>query len=439
MIKKKFIKILLLTTIFFIYEYEIYFPFYNFYLIKKKKIKIAIFARSIKNGGVEKQTALMLNHFIKVNILDLYLFTLKNKEKNEYKIDRNIKRKIIKNNLIQILIENEIDILIYQFYNVKEIEQLNKITKIKTIVINHSCFLHWIYYKKYFFFTSVYKAYRHCKYLISLVPFENNYLFKKWGIKSILMNNFISYEYNYIIPSDLSSKTILMVGRGDDPIKRFELGIKAMKYIINKIPECKMKIISKTSNIKNLINLVKILNLNSTIEFVGYRYEPSIYYKNASLHIFPTLVEAFPNVLSETLIYGIPNILTGLDYVSTSKGGTIIIYDDSPISIAKVAIKILINKRYRKKLGKEARNKMKKFRNDILLKKWIKIILDIYKEGSFYEELKNNDNKYIKNESLKIIENQIKLLKIRNKIFKKIRINNIENITFMENIEEYIK
>ena len=253
------------------------------------------------------------------------------------------------------------------------------------------------------------------------------------------MNNFISYEYNYIIPSDLSSKTILMVGRGDDPIKRFELGIKAMKYIINKIPECKMKIISKTSNIKNLINLVKILNLNSTIEFVGYRYEPSIYYKNASLHIFPTLVEAFPNVLSETLIYGIPNILTGLDYVSTSKGGTIIIYDDSPISIAKVAIKILINKRYRKKLGKEARNKMKKFRNDILLKKWIKIILDIYKEGSFYEELKNNDNKYIKNESLKIIENQIKLLKIRNKIFKKIRINNIENITFMENIEEYIK
>ena len=177
MIKKKFIKILLLTTIFFIYEYEIYFPFYNFYLIKKKKIKIAIFARSIKNGGVEKQTALMLNHFIKVNILDLYLFTLKNKEKNEYKIDRNIKRKIIKNNLIQILIENEIDILIYQFYNVKEIEQLNKITKIKTIVINHSCFLHWIYYKKYFFFTSVYKAYRHCKYLISLVPFENNYYF----------------------------------------------------------------------------------------------------------------------------------------------------------------------------------------------------------------------------------------------------------------------
>ena len=50
-----------------------------------------------------------------------------------------------------------------------------------------------------------------------------------------------------------------------------------------------------------------------------------------NLHLFPTLVEAFPNILSETLSYGIPNILCGLDYVSTSKGGTIIIYDDSPI------------------------------------------------------------------------------------------------------------
>lgn len=429
--RKKFIKILLLITLFFIHNYKKKF--------KKKKIKIVIFAKSIKNGGIEKQTALMLNHFIKVNIFDLYLFTLKNKEKNEYKIDQNIKRKVIKNNLFHNLMKNHIDILIYQFYDAKEIEQLNKIAKTKTIVINHSCFLHWMYYENYYFFKSVYKAYRHCKYLISLVPFENNYLFKKWGINSILMNNFVSYEYNSINPSDLSSKIILMIGRGDDPIKRFELGIRSMKHIINKIPDCEMKIISNSSNIQELKNLVKKINLNNNIKFVGYINEPSIYYQNASLHIFPTLAEAFPSVLSETLIYGIPNILTGLDYVSTSKGGTVIIYDDSPISIAKVAIKILKNKTYRKKLGKEARNNMKKFRNDILLEKWTKIILDIYKEGNYYEELRNKDNKLYKNESLKIIENQIKLLKLRNQKFKKITINNIENMTFMENIQEYLK
>ena len=33
-----------------------------------------------------------------------------------------------------------------------------------------------------------------------------------------------------------------MIGRGSDPIKRFELGISAMKHIISEIPKCEMKI-----------------------------------------------------------------------------------------------------------------------------------------------------------------------------------------------------
>ena len=155
------------------------------------------------------------------------------------------------------------------------------------------------------------------------------------------MNNFIPYEFNSIIPSDLTSKTILMIGRGDDKIKRFDLGIKAMKYIIRNITECKMKIISKVNRIKNLYKLVYELNLQNNIKFVGNTLNPEKFYINASLHIFPTLAEAFPNVLSKTLSYGIPNILVGLDYVSASKEGTVIIYDDSPLSKAKLAIKIL--------------------------------------------------------------------------------------------------
>ena len=253
------------------------------------------------------------------------------------------------------------------------------------------------------------------------------------------MNNFVAYDYKAIKPSDLSSKTILMIGRGSDPIKRFDLGINAMDHIIKEIPEAEMKIISKTTHIQNLQKLIKRLNLSNNIKFVGYTCNPSSYYKNASLHLFPTLAEAFPNILSETLIYGIPNILAGLDYVSTSKGGTIIIYDDSSITLAKEAIKILRNKRYRKKLGKEARNSMKRFRNDLLLEKWVKIIFEIYKGRNIYEIEKNKNIMLSKDESLKMIKNQIKLLKLRNKKLKNITINNIENITFMENIQEYLK
>ncbi len=280
----------------------------------------------------------------------------------------------------------------------------------------------------------IYRNYKNAKYVISLIPFENDYLFKKWGINSILMNNFMPYDYDSIVPSDLSSKNILMIGRGSDKIKRFELGIKSMKYIVKEIPECEMIIISELKNINHLIKLVKILNLNNNIKFVGYYSNPDKFYKNASLHIFPTIAEAFPNVLSETLIYGIPSILAGLDFVSTAKGGTIIIYDDSPLSIAKIAIKILLNKRLRKKLGKEARKNIKKYRNDLLLIKWIKLIISIYNGGNYYDNLRKKDKKITEKESIKIIENQINLLKKREKKYINISINDIENFIYMKHL-----
>jgi glycosyltransferase involved in cell wall biosynthesis len=312
---------------------------------------------------------------------------------------------------------------------------LIQIKEIKIIFINRSCFLHWIYYKQPYFLKHLYKIYQKAKYIISLIPFENDYLFRKWGINSILMNNFIPYNFNSIVPSDLSSKRILMIGRGDDKIKRLDLGIEAMKYIIKDIPESEMLIISNLKGTNYLQEMVQQLNLKKVIKFVGYHSNPEQFYRNASLHIFPTLAEAFPNVLSETLVYGIPNILVGLDYVSAAKGGTVIIYDDSPLSIAKIAIKILRNKRLRKKLGKEARKNIKKYRNNLLFNKWIKLILSIYKGDDYYKKLQKEDIKISKNDALKIISNQIYLLKKRENKFRNITIKDIENFTYIENIK----
>lgn len=248
------------------------------------------------------------------------------------------------------------------------------------------------------------------------------------------MTNFISYEYRYVIPSDLSSEGILMLGRGDDKIKRFELGIKAMKFIIRAMPTSIMKIISNINNLNYLKELVNKLNIGNNIEFVGYTSEPERYFKNASLHIFPTLVESFGNALSETLIYGIPNILLGLDYVTVSKWGTVIIYDDSPITLANAVIKILKNSTYKKELGKQARKNMQKFRNNNLLERWKELIISIYKGEDYYQLLRQNDTKISELEYKKIIENQLKLLKMRKKEFRDISINDIENFTFMENL-----
>ena len=408
----------------------------------KNKINIAIYYNAIKNGGVERLTALLLNYLNNIKIFNLFLFTIQQKEENEYSIPITVKRIIVnskkKNELIKILNREKIDILIYHFYNDLEIEKLNHLKKTKSIIYNNSCFLIWIYIKFYFTFKTIYKAYKNSKYIISLIPFENGYLFRKWGIKSIFMNNFICFEYNYVIPSDLSSQTILMIGRGSDRMKRFDLGVESMKYIVKEIPECEMKIISDKNLIEYLEKMVNLLNLENNVKFMGYTSTPEIYYKNSSLHLFPTISESFGLILSETKIFGIPNILVGLDYISIAKGGTVILYDDNSISIAKEAIKILIDKNYRKKLGREARKSMKKFKNELLLKKWTKLIMSIYNGQNYYEKLREQDEKLSEKDSINILKKQLELLKIRLPIFKNLTIENLENFTFMTKLDNFL-
>ena len=231
------------------------------------------------------------------------------------------------------------------------------------------------------------------------------------------MTNFMTYEYYSIHPSKLSSKLIIMVGRASDKLKKFNLGIQAMEYIVKDNPLCKMKIISNITNTNFLQDLI------NNVEFVGYIIKPQIFFKNTSLHIFTSISESFGLVLSETKIHGIPNILVGIDYTSISKGGTVIIYDDTIESIAKESIKILRNYAYRKKLGNEARLSMKKFNNKLILKKWIKLILSIYNGEYYYEKLRNSDKKISNKLALKILNNQIKILKKRIPIFQNITIN----------------
>ena len=396
--------------------------------INKNRIKIGIYTVGLCNGGRAKITSFLVNYLTEIKIFDIYLYTLANKSKGDYLIPNCTKRIIIKNDLLQKCIINQIDILIYQISDIKEINELNNQKKIKVIYYIHSCFLLWLYRDKFNYFKNLYKAYKKSQYVVSMVPLENDYLFKKWGITSILMNNFISYDYYSVVPSDLSSKTILMIGRAGEKIKRFQLGIKAMKYIMEEISEVKLKIISSNSGLKSIVNLMLKYHLEKNIEFVGYTLTPEKYFKNASLHLFTTLTESFGLVLAETKIYGIPNILLGLDYASISNGGTIIIYDDDPKTIAKESIRILENHRYRKKLGREARKSMKRFNNNLLKIRWVKLILSIYKGDYYYENLRKSGSKLSSKESISLLNNQIKLLKKRLKKYSKLNHHQLENV-----------
>ena len=383
-------------------------------------IKVAYYCNSIKYGGVERVISIIINHISKEKIFSQYLITKSDILEGEYFIPENIKRISMinrSNSLFYLIRKKNIDILIYNFYEIREIKKLNKIETTKIIYYDHSSFLYWIYLKHYKFKDTIYNEYKKCKYVISLIPIESNYLFKLWGINSILMNNPSTFEYDSIVPSDLSTQNIIMIGRNYDPIKRFELGIKSMKCIIKEIPMSQMNIVSNPN--EDCKKLIENLNLEKNVRFVGFQRNIENFLKNSSLLILPSLSECYPMVLSEAKIFGIPSILCGLDYLALAKGGTIIIYDDNPETISKEAIKILKIKEYRKIMGNEARKSMKKFKNSLIMKKWIKLLISIYKgdELSYKKLLLENKNKIKDEEAEKILNNQLKLLQKRNQFF----------------------
>ena len=329
-----------------------------------------------------------------------------------------------------------IDILIYELDEIEEIISLNNYKNIKVIFYQHSSSFDWLY-ENYTIFKSIYEKFYNSKYVVSIVPFDNDYLFNKWGLNTILMTNFMTHEFDSVLSSDLSTKTILLIGRGNAKKKRFHIGIEALEYIIKEIPNCKLNIISKISGIEKLQYLVNNLNLENNIKFNGYSSSPDLYFRNASLNIIPSISEAFPMVLSETKIYGIPNIIIGLDYIFNAKGGTVIIYDDKPESLAVEALNIIEKREYRKNLGKEARISMKKFSNNLLLNDWTELILSIYRGQYYYNKLREDKKKLSQNDGINILNNQIKLLKMRYKIFQNITKNEFENYTYLKNIQLY--
>jgi hypothetical protein len=95
--------------------------------ILKKKIRIALYAYCIKNGGRARITSILINNFYNLKIFKIYLFTRRLKEDNEYIIPKNIKRVLIQNDIIQVIKAKKINIIIYHLYYENEINKLNNI------------------------------------------------------------------------------------------------------------------------------------------------------------------------------------------------------------------------------------------------------------------------------------------------------------------------
>ena len=88
-------------------------------------------------------------------------------------------------------------------------------------------------------------------------------------------------------------------------------------------------------------------------------------------------------------------------------------------------------------MGRRARKSMKKYSNKIIFKKWIKLIEAVNEGEDSFEQLANEDKPIPENESIYILQNQINLLKKREKWFKNITVDDILNFSFIKQLKNF--
>lgn len=103
--------------------------------------------------------------------------------------------------------------------------------------------------------------------------------------------------------------TICNVGRLS-PIKRQDRLIKAVKILIEKGCDIDLWIIGTGNEKSNLERLVKSLNIENFVHFLGFIVNPYPYIKAADIFVLSSDTEGYPTVICEALCLGKPIVST---------------------------------------------------------------------------------------------------------------------------------
>ena len=341
------------------------------------KLNIGFFFPKMNGGGTERFIANLANNLIKTNLYNIYIFSGK-KHEDDFDLDDKIiwvnvykKFRIQRRRFLSFLNNNRIDVVIFSHYTLPDVRFLSDIKSeynLKVVIMIHSFLMHEHNKRRPNALYDFYSQIKDIDCLVRIVPNED-FLWKRLNIPSYYIPNIPKYDPDQIESANLTEKTLILVGRGFSKTKRFDLGIMAMKHIVQKVPEAKLQIISG-GNLSHLKMLVYKYNLTNNVFFLGYHKNPERFYKNSSIHLLPSSFEGYPYVLLEAKTLGLANIVSGKKYLALNKKGTVIVPPNDPKAIAEEAVKLLNDFEYRKRLGKEAKESLRELTREKIVSIW---------------------------------------------------------------------
>lgn len=365
----------------------------------KKKRKIGFVIHSLSTGGAERVLTELANELVKeqeVVIITLVkckpFYSINHKIKIVYCSDEEVYSKnglhAILNNfkyvkkLYSIIKEENINLIIGFTTSANVISILaSKLAKIKCIISERNNPILAPPNKFWTILRNV--SYRYTNYLVVQTSNNKSYFSELIPSEKIIIipnpiGSIFESERKLPIRENKQNKNIITVGRLNTN-KSQDLLIKSFANISNE--EFNLKLLGDGPEKNNYIDLTRDLNIENKVEFLGNINDVSKYYSTATIFVFTSKSEGFPNALMEAMYFGLPCISTNcpngpLDLIEDGINGYLIDVGNQKQLEEKLDL-LIKNKNIRQKLSQNAIKSTIKFEMKFIVKSWEKYINEL--------------------------------------------------------------
>lgn len=376
---------------------ELFSDFKIFHESKSNIKNVALYYPNFSNGGAQRVTTEIANLLVEDYSVTLISDFESQDDNNEYFIKQNIKREYIPNlkeskvqnyknryyKLKEIIEKNNIELFItglwidpVTYWDILSLKLLNR--NVKVIIHSHNTFS--LPYKIQDQ-TSMDLLYRY-KFT------DGNVCLSKLDEKFIsCFNSNCKYIPNpsfnkikSVVNDRPATKNILWVGRISKE-KNPEDSIKMMEYVLQEIPDAKLKILGDGSKdiLANMQKLIEEKNLNNSVSLEGFQSDVDKYYNEASVVVCTSQYEGWCLVIHESLSHAIPVVTYDMPYLEFLRDdkGLCIVKQKDIYSMAKQVIKLLSDSEFYLQKSKEAKDKITQISNINIKKMWRGVINNI--------------------------------------------------------------
>lgn len=222
--------------------------------------------------------------------------------------------------------------------------------------------------------------------IIVVTPAMKNIIADKTNARIYTIPNGIDLtDTQDISPKPIEHPSILYVGRLTKR-KGVDILLKAILIIKKMVPNLSLFIIGTGPQENELKRLVKELNIEENVKFLGFVSEDEkySYYKSVDTCVVPSIdYDYAPIVLLEAMACGKPIVASnigGIPFI-VENGKTGLLFEPGNIEeLAKKIIMLLKNANLREKMGKVGRKKIKNFTWDKIALQTVKVYKEVIKD-----------------------------------------------------------